>query len=80
MRLADDFVRCDTLEGLGRRELRGLLGRPDGTGATPQIDLSAGQYDYYLGPERGYISIDSETLAVRFGSDGAVRRVLIHRD
>jgi hypothetical protein len=77
-RLADDFIRCDTLEGLGRREVRKLLGRPDGTGTSSQIDPSAGRYDYYVGPERGgYISIDVEVLAVRFGSDGAVRRVSI---
>jgi hypothetical protein len=57
-----------------------VLGRSDGTSATPQSDLGNAQYDYYLGPERSYISIDSQTLEVRFGSDRTVGRVAIHRD
>jgi hypothetical protein len=57
-----------------------VLGRSDGTSATPQSDFGNAQYDYYLGPERSYISIDSETLEVRFGSDTTVGRVAIHRD
>jgi len=62
------------------RKSSGALGRPDGTSATPQIDLGNAQYDYHLGPERSYISIDSETLEVRFGSDRTVGRGAIHRD
>lgn len=48
--------------------------------ATAQIALGNAQYDYHLGPERSYISIDSETLEVRFGSDRTVGRVAIHWD
>jgi hypothetical protein len=79
-RMADNFIRCRTLTGLSKQEILRVLGRPDGTSATPQIDLGDAQYDYYLGAERSYISIDSETLEVRFGSDKTVGRVAIHRD
>jgi hypothetical protein len=78
--MADDFIRCRTLTGLSKQEIPRVLGRSDGTSATLQSDLGNAQYDYYLGPERSYISIDSETLEVRFGSDRTVGRVAVHRD
>lgn len=36
---ADDFIRCRTLTGLSKQEILRVLGRQDGTSATPQTDL-----------------------------------------
>jgi hypothetical protein len=67
-----------TLRGIERRAIVRLLGRPDGTNCTPQIDLRNGQYDYYVGTERGYVGIDMEVLAVSFDRRGRGRRVVLH--
>ncbi len=56
-----------TLIGLPREEVVRLLGEPPATGYFSDWDLV-----YWLGPERGFIGIDSEWLVLRLGADGRV--------
>lgn len=58
---------------MSRSEAVGLLGEPDTTDYFADFDMV-----YWLGPERSFISIDSEWLVLRLGEDGRVteRRVV----
>lgn len=69
--MVDDLLASGRLNGLMEPGVVALLGPPDRKRAG---------YSYYLGPERGFIRIDSETLLVEFGKDGKVSRSRIHRD
>jgi hypothetical protein len=69
------LVRSGRLDGLTRAEVVGLLGPPDGGPYFRDWDLV-----WWLGPERGLMSIDSEWLVVRIGSDGRVAEYRVVRD
>jgi hypothetical protein len=75
LRMADDLVDSKKLIGLTRQEVVTRLGEPPKTEYFKEFDLV-----YYLGPERGFISIDSEWLVLKFGPDGRVERAAIARD
>ena len=67
VRMVDDLLRQHSLVGMTRGEVNALLGVP------PKTEyFSEYEYVYWLGPERGFISIDSEWLALRFRDDRAV--------
>ena len=53
-----------------------MLGKPTAT------NYFKDEYDmvYWLGPERGFIGIDSEWLAISLDPNGAVRNYKIVRD
>ncbi|MDP8943601.1 MAG: hypothetical protein M3N16_05725, partial [Actinomycetota bacterium] len=70
-RLADRFVGCRALEGATTREVRRLLGRPDGYVAP---------WSYDLGPERGWVSIDNEHLVIDFDRARGVHRLHLTTD
>jgi hypothetical protein len=75
LRMVDDLLRRYRLRGRREDELIALLGKP------PKTDyFSDYQLVYWLGPERGFISIDSEWLAVRIGPDHRVTDARIVRD
>lgn len=75
LRMVDDLLRRHRLCGMREDELIALLGKP------PKTDyFSDYQLVYWLGPERGFISIDSEWLAVRIGPDQRVIDARIVRD
>ena len=61
-RIVDDMLEKHPLIGLSRENVEGLLG--DGSDADTVY--------YYLGPERGLISIDSEWLVIEYKNDTAV--------
>jgi hypothetical protein len=65
--MADRLVARGTLLGKTRAEVLELLGEPSARGYLAASDLR-----YWLGPERGFFSIDSEWLVVRLGADGRV--------
>ncbi len=44
------------------------------------FDASACDMHYYLGPERGFMRIDSEWLFIKLDSDGRVARQWLYRD
>src|ERR1700731_3445901 len=70
--MADDLVSNKKLIGLARQEVVARLGEPPKTEYFKEFDLV-----YYLGPERGFISIDSEWLLLNLGPDGRVQRELL---
>ena len=69
--MVDDLLRRHELVGAPRAVVVRLLGEPDSTDSFREYDLV-----YWLGPERGLISIDSEWLVMRLDSGG---RVAEHR-
>ena len=73
--MVDDLLKRHDLHGLTRDSVEKLLGPRDNTTSWPEWDLV-----YYLGPERGLIRIDSETLVLKLGPDGRVRDYRIARD
>ena len=75
LRMVDDLVENKKLLGLTRQEVAARLGEPPKTEYFKNFDLV-----YYLGPERGFISIDSEWLVVKFGPDGQVETAAIAND
>ncbi len=75
LRMADDLVDNKKLIGLTRQEVVARLGDPPKTEYFKEFDLV-----YYLGPERGFISIDSEWLVLKLSRDGRVERAAIARD
>ena len=64
LNMVDDLLRRYKLVGMSRTELEALLGKPPPTGYFANYD-----YVYWLGPERGFISIDSEWLCIKFKDD-----------
>jgi hypothetical protein len=60
LRMVDDLLKRHRLVGRTRAEVEQLLGPPTETGKFGDYD-----YAYWLGPERGFISIDSEWLALK---------------
>jgi hypothetical protein len=75
LQMADDLTHHHKLIGLTRMEVVTLLGEPPKTEYFKGFDLV-----YLLGPERGFISIDSEWLVIRLGEDGRVNSASIARD
>src|SRR5262245_24472150 len=65
--MADSLVDRDGLIGKTRNEVLQMLGEQSPEPYFAQWDLR-----YWLGPERGFIGIDSEWLVLRFGADGRV--------
>ena len=60
-----------TLVGLGRDHIQKELGPPDRLNRVSKDDIS-----YYLGPEGGFISIDSRWLMIGFEDGKAVKAVV----
>ena len=75
LRMVDDLLARRLLDGRTRDEVRALLGPADSTPYFRDWD-----FVYWLGPERGYLSIDSEWLGVRFDADGRVLETRLLRD
>ena len=75
LRMADGLVASGVLIGKTRMDVEAMLGPPTKTNKFKSYDLV-----YWLEGERGYISIDSEWLVVRFANVGTAREVRIVRD
>jgi len=69
-----DLLANNRLIGAERNKIIEMLGEPDFKNMRSDDD-----YVYWLGPERGFISIDSELLILKFKS-GKVSDVLIGTD
>ena len=65
--LVDDLMAHTPIRGRSRADIVALLGEPPQTGYFKDYDLV-----YWLGPERGLMSIDSEWLVMRLDSTGRV--------
>ena len=73
--MVDDLIRSHRLNHMSRREVEQLLGSPTATNYFKEYDLI-----YWLGPERGFMGIDSEWLAISFDGQGVVQSYAIVRD
>lgn len=74
-RMADGILISDGLLGKDRLAVIERLGQPTNTAKFDSWDLV-----YRLGNERGFISIDSEWLVIRFDSSGRVSKASLVRD
>lgn len=72
--MADDLVRTGVLLGKSQAEVIDLLGPPPLTGYFSEWDVV-----YRLGPERSWLSLDSEWLVLRM-KDGHVTDARLVRD
>lgn len=66
-RMVDDLLKTHSLVGKSRTEIEALLGPPTEDSPRGNFDLI-----YWLGPERGFIQIDSEWLLIRFENDRVI--------
>jgi hypothetical protein len=73
--MVDSLLKKYKLSGMARTDLDALLGIPPKTDYFKDYD-----YVYWLGPERGFMSIDSEWLAIKFDTQGKVSEAKILRD
>lgn len=76
--MVDSLMSSGQLDGLGRSQVVELLGTPHDKSFPP--GATSCDMHYYLGPERGFIRIDSEWLFITFGDDGKVNRYWLYRD
>lgn len=75
LQMADRLIARQALLGRTRAKVVTMLGEPPETAYFANWDLV-----YWLGPERGLMSIDSEWLVMRLGHDGKVVESRIVRD
>jgi hypothetical protein len=64
LRMADSFLADQKPVGKSRDQIVALLGEPDDTPYFSNYDMV-----YYLGPERGFMGIDSEWLVLRLSNN-----------
>ena len=67
IRMVDDLLNKNDFHGIARNEVVALLGETSKSGYFADWDLV-----YWLGPERGFISIDSEWLVFRLDANQKV--------
>lgn len=71
-KMVDDLLSRYRLVGMKKKEIDHLLGKPPATGYFKDFD-----YVYWLGPERSFISIDSEWLCIKFKNNVASEATLM---
>ncbi|MBS1999377.1 MAG: hypothetical protein JSS86_23785, partial [Cyanobacteria bacterium SZAS LIN-2] len=72
LNMVDDLLSKNKLVGMSRADVEKLIGKPP-----PTEYFSEYQYVYWLGPERGFISIDSEWLALKFKDDVVIEATVV---
>ncbi len=75
IRMVDDLLRLHSFRGMTREQVTAIVGEPDKTESFKEWDLV-----YWLGPERGWMSIDSEWLVFRLDGQKKVTDYRIVRD
>lgn len=75
VRMVDDLLRRYSFQGMTRNQVTAIIGEPDKTEYFRNCDLV-----YWLGPERGFISIDSEWLVFRLDGDKKVAECRVLSD
>jgi hypothetical protein len=73
--MIDNLIESRILDGMTKAEALNLLGEADNPGYFKDWDLV-----YWLGPERGPISIDSEWLVIRFNNEQKVSEYKVVED
>lgn len=76
--MIDDLLASGRLDGMHEADLLELLGEPH----DKSFPFGAASCDlhYRLGPERGFMRIDSEWLFIDLDEDGRVERTWVYRD
>lgn len=74
--MVDDLLAKRKLVGEPKKKIIQLLGKPSETGRFKEMNQAV----YYLGDERGFISIDSEWLILQFDSDNKVVEYKVYKD
>lgn len=72
LRMVDDLLKRYDLTEMSKEEINDLLGIPKQTDYFKDYD-----YVYWLGPERGFISIDFEWLGIKFRHGVVVEATLL---
>jgi hypothetical protein len=72
VRMVDDLLRRHRLVGMSKAQVDDLLGVPPQTEYFREYD-----YVYWLGPERGAFSIDSEWLVLKLDNGSVVQAELV---
>lgn len=75
LRMIDGLISSGVLLGKTPNEIDLMLGKPTDTNYFADFDVV-----YWLGKERGFISIDSEWLVIGFGDNGKTSEVHVVRD
>lgn len=75
LRMADGLVQSKVLVGKPKAEVLAMLGAPSQTDKFKEYDLV-----YWLGAERGFITIDSEWMVLKCTETGIVKEARIVRD
>jgi hypothetical protein len=75
IRMVDDLLLRHRFRGMTRQQVTGIVGEPDKTEYFSDWDMV-----YWLGGERGFISIDSEWLVFRLDGQQKVTDHRIVRD
>jgi hypothetical protein len=75
IRMVDDLLQRHQFRGMTREQVTALIGEPDDTPYFKDWDMV-----YWLGPERGFMSIDSEWLVFRLGDQKTVKDFRVVRD
>ncbi|WP_410983325.1 hypothetical protein [Bacillus cereus] len=74
--MVDNLLGKHKLMGKTKKEIIQLLGKPTETKRFEEMNQTV----YYLGDERGFISIDSEWLILQFDSDDKVVEYKVYTD
>jgi hypothetical protein len=75
IKMVDDLFSKHNLKGLEKDSVVSLLGVPEETEKFKDWD-----FVYWLGPERGFMGIDSEWLVVKFDDQGKVKEYRLVAD
>lgn len=73
--MADGLLASGAIWGKTRPEIEGMLGPVTKTGYFDNSDMV-----YRLGPERAFLSVDSEWLVMNLDREGRVKEARIVRD
>jgi hypothetical protein len=75
IRMVDDLLNSHNFRGMTREQVIAIVGEPDKTEYFRDFDMI-----YWLGSERGFMSIDSEWLVFRLDDQNRVLEYKIVRD
>ena len=75
IRMVDDLLRGHRFGGMTREQVTAIVGEPDKTNYFSDWDMV-----YWLGPERGFMGIDSEWLVFRLDGEEKVSEYQIVED
>lgn len=75
IRMVDDLLRRHRFGGMSREQVTAMIGEPDKTNYFSDWDMV-----YWLGPERGFMGIDSEWLVFRLDGEEKVSEYQIVED